>query len=97
MGRMTVVVALESRFRKYNPFLQASETEMYSALVDDVDTVGCLVAMDGVDESTIDNHAMPRERLPVHDVMGPIRVRGDDYVALVLGGDVSQLEYERNL
>ena len=40
---------------------------------------------------------MPRERLPVHDVMGPNRVRDDDYVALVLGSDVSQLEYEGSL
>ena len=40
---------------------------------------------------------MPRERLPVHDVMGPIRVRDDDYVALVLGSDVGQLEYEGSL
>jgi hypothetical protein len=34
-----------SKFRKYSPSLHASEAEMYSASVDDVDTVGCLAVM----------------------------------------------------
>ena len=41
MGRMTVISSFR-RFLKYRPSLQASDPEMYSASVDEVDTVGCL-------------------------------------------------------
>jgi hypothetical protein len=44
MGRTTVINSV-SKFRKYSPSLHASEAEMYSAPVDDVDTVGCLAVM----------------------------------------------------
>jgi hypothetical protein len=68
---------------------------MYSASVDDVDTVGCLAVMKLMRApSTITQ--LP-ERLPVNDVMGPVRVRDDGHVALVLGGVVSQLEHEADL
>jgi hypothetical protein len=44
MGRVTVINSV-SRFRKCSPSLHASEAEMYSASVDEVDTVGCLKLM----------------------------------------------------
>jgi hypothetical protein len=53
--------------------------------------------VDGVDEGAINNRTAPREGLPVSDVMGPVRVRDDGHVALVLGGVVSQLEHEGDL
>ena len=41
LGVMTVSSSLR-RFLKYKPSLQPLEAEMYSASVDDVDTIGCL-------------------------------------------------------
>ena len=93
---MTVINSVR-RFRKYNPSLQASEAEMYSASVDDVDTVGCLAVMKLMRApSIITQH-------PEKDFLSTMSWAQSESAMMVtlhlsfVGSDVGQLEYEGSL
>ena len=97
MGRMTVINSV-SKFRKYSPSLHASEAEMYSASVDDVNTGGCLAVMKlmRTPSSTI-------TQLPEKDFLSTMSWAQSESAMMVTlhlsipGGDAVQLKHEGGL